>query len=706
HDIVDTDGALFLVQEYCAGASLKAMIRRRGEGTGGLPIGEVVAIAIQVLDGLAMAHAQGVVHRDIKPDNILVSDGGVAKIADFGLARTDWMIGLTTHSMVLGTPEYLAPEIAHSPSSGVDGRADLYSLGVTMFEALTGRLPFRASSPMQLLAMHQNAVPPDPRELRADLPARLGQVVLRAMAMDPEERYATAEEMRHDLQTVFDPALDPTFNLAANPAASPAPCSAPDPAPGPPAECMAEVQPPTSRSQRPQTRVPAQIHAQARIGIRGVNVPDSRGGQGDTVVVAQPARSPQHEMTHARGRRGKQRHVQAMDQALALAPTPVLQQDAGTVACPRCGERLVPALSFCIDCGWMRIRSSPPAKRGASHRVFIRLKRRRRLLGLRGRLFLLVRTLRVPALSRALTCELRARMLDTLRLAGAHLNYETGEIDRRLKCSPSTVIAEGLDVRGAEMLAGVVNESLAGANVEAGTAATLATYLRNARLPVLPLCLVSAALVYGIGLAKALDRVPSAVGAMVLATLSLLVLFVGTTVLIEYRLLTKPLVSFPPVDHHEESRAGPVHPLVARAAAALRELGQPRPRSLVRQLLGRALALRVRLEKSPLLGAGMVARLDRLFDSAVGMVKRVARLEEDCALVDEAAVIEQLESLDVRIAAATNTADTEELIERKLQLKALLAEHDDQQRQRTVLVGKLLKVSTDMDRLALQIDLL
>ncbi|MFH0902988.1 MAG: serine/threonine-protein kinase [Pseudomonadota bacterium] len=216
HDIVETEEALFLVQEYHPGASLKKMIRWHDEGTGGLLIGEVVAIAVQVLDGLAMAHAQGVVHRDIKPDNILVSDGGVAKIADFGLARTDWMIGLTTHSMVLGTPEYLAPEIAHSPSSGVDGRADLYSLGVTMFEALTGRLPFRASSPMQLLAMHQNAVPPDPRELRADLPAHLGEAVLTAMAKDPEERFATAEEMLHELRAIFGPTFALTSQCPAH----------------------------------------------------------------------------------------------------------------------------------------------------------------------------------------------------------------------------------------------------------------------------------------------------------------------------------------------------------------------------------------------------------------------------------------------------------------------------------------------------------
>lgn len=192
-DLIETERLLCLVLEHHPGLDLKQLIRRRGP----LPQAEVVCIADQVLQGLAVAHQQGVVHRDIKPHNILVSDDGVARIADFGLARVDDLLGVTTHTMTLGTPEYLPPELLSSPV--VDGRADIYSLGVTLFEALTGRLPFRASSPMLLLRMHQEERVPDPRSILEDLDEHLCQVIQRAMAKDPLERFATAEQMRQAL---------------------------------------------------------------------------------------------------------------------------------------------------------------------------------------------------------------------------------------------------------------------------------------------------------------------------------------------------------------------------------------------------------------------------------------------------------------------------------------------------------------------------
>ncbi len=176
HDLIETKELLCLVLEYHPGIDLKRFIRRRGK----VPLEEVLTLATQVLDGLHAAHAQGVVHRDIKPHNILIGDDMAAKITDFGLARVDDLLGVTTHTMTLGTPEYMAPELLGSLV--VDGRADLYSLGVTLFEALTGRLPYRASTPLGLVQMHQNEPVPDPRKVDESLPRGVCEVIKRAMA--------------------------------------------------------------------------------------------------------------------------------------------------------------------------------------------------------------------------------------------------------------------------------------------------------------------------------------------------------------------------------------------------------------------------------------------------------------------------------------------------------------------------------------------
>jgi serine/threonine protein kinase len=195
HDLIETPRLACLVLEHQPGGDLKQLIRRRGA----LPVDEALALTRQLLAGLAVAHRAGVVHRDIKPHNVLVDADGVAKIADFGLARVDDLIGVTTHTMSLGTPEYMAPELLGSPI--VDGRADIYGVGVVLFELLTGKLPFRASTPLALLQLHQNEAPPNPCALNPELPAWLGEVVRRAMAKAPEDRFSTATEMRDALET-------------------------------------------------------------------------------------------------------------------------------------------------------------------------------------------------------------------------------------------------------------------------------------------------------------------------------------------------------------------------------------------------------------------------------------------------------------------------------------------------------------------------
>ncbi|MBN2359530.1 MAG: protein kinase [Deltaproteobacteria bacterium] len=190
HDLIENADLLCLVLEYHHGIDLKRLIRRSGK----LNVGQTLAIARQVLDGLSAAHGQGIVHRDIKPHNILINERGVAKIADFGLARVDDMVRLTSHTTALGTLEYLAPEAL---SSGVvDGRADLYSLGVTLFEALTGKPPFRSTTPLALMRMHLETPPPALRAIEPELPEHVEAAIARALAKQPEDRFDTADEMR------------------------------------------------------------------------------------------------------------------------------------------------------------------------------------------------------------------------------------------------------------------------------------------------------------------------------------------------------------------------------------------------------------------------------------------------------------------------------------------------------------------------------
>ncbi len=190
YDVIVEPPLVCMVLEYHPGTDLAQWAVLRGR-----PAPEVVvALATQILDALEVAHAEGVVHRDLKPQNVLVDDAGQARLTDFGIARVEDAIGLTTDTMMLGTPAYMAPESLASPL--VDGRADLYALGVTLYELLTGELPFRAASPMAVAFLHRSEAVPDPRAKVPSLPEALAAVVQRAMAKEPEDRFQTAAEMR------------------------------------------------------------------------------------------------------------------------------------------------------------------------------------------------------------------------------------------------------------------------------------------------------------------------------------------------------------------------------------------------------------------------------------------------------------------------------------------------------------------------------
>jgi serine/threonine-protein kinase len=193
----ETDYLLWLVMRYIPGESLRQALRRERR----LALASAVRAACDVLEGLEHAHAHGIAHRDIKPDNIVLSPDG-AVLVDLGIARAIATSGddrVTRSGFVVGTEEYMSPEQA-AGAPDVDGRTDLYSLAVVLFEALAGRPPFSSPSAAAVLDMQQHQAPPDLRSLRGDVPPPLAAAVARGLAKARDERWQTAAEMRDALQ--------------------------------------------------------------------------------------------------------------------------------------------------------------------------------------------------------------------------------------------------------------------------------------------------------------------------------------------------------------------------------------------------------------------------------------------------------------------------------------------------------------------------
>ncbi|HEV2835392.1 MAG TPA: protein kinase, partial [Pyrinomonadaceae bacterium] len=197
----DENGIVFLVMEFLNGRTLKQVIRDDGP----LPLQRVVEITRQVGDALNAAHAQGVVHRDLKSDNIMLMDamtGDHAKVLDFGIAKINEAgsrdSGLTAPNLVIGTPQYMSPEQC-SQDSEIDARSDIYSLGVILYEMLVGHVPFTADSPTMVMMKHLQDAVPSVLDERKDLPPQVGRVIARAMAKLPSNRYQTIAELIEDL---------------------------------------------------------------------------------------------------------------------------------------------------------------------------------------------------------------------------------------------------------------------------------------------------------------------------------------------------------------------------------------------------------------------------------------------------------------------------------------------------------------------------
>jgi serine/threonine-protein kinase len=202
-DAGEADGLLYLVMELVDGPSLAAVLAERGP----LAVDEAVRITDEILQALGAAHRAGIVHRDVKPGNVLLTADGDVKLADFGIAKRldDLSADLTSTGQFLGTPKYLSPEqVLGEP---VTGASDLYSTGVLLFEMLAGQAPFDAATPVAVAMAHRDAPIPDLRSRRADGPDHVAGVVTTAMAKDPAERFGSAEQMRAALAGASRPAV-------------------------------------------------------------------------------------------------------------------------------------------------------------------------------------------------------------------------------------------------------------------------------------------------------------------------------------------------------------------------------------------------------------------------------------------------------------------------------------------------------------------
>ena len=188
--------SIFISMEYVPGEDLKSFIRRSGH----LTEAKAVGLAKQIAEGLAEAHRLGVVHRDLKPQNVMIDKDGNAKIMDFGIARSLHTRGVTGTGVIIGTPEYMAPEQAEGHD--IDRRVDIYALGAILFEMVTGRVPFEGTTPLSIVLKHRSEPPADPQTINAQISAGLSRIILKCLAKSRDARYQSATEVLADLAAV------------------------------------------------------------------------------------------------------------------------------------------------------------------------------------------------------------------------------------------------------------------------------------------------------------------------------------------------------------------------------------------------------------------------------------------------------------------------------------------------------------------------
>ena len=198
YDVGEDNGEYYIVMEYVEGKHLKNLLKKRGK----LTVSEVIDIVLQITNGLSVAHDSYIIHRDIKPQNILILDNGLVKITDFGIAVAMNATQLTQTNSVMGSVHYLPPEQASG--KGATLQSDIYSIGILMYELLTGKLPFKGDNAVEIALKHLKEPIPSIRDEIPEIPQSVENIILKATAKNPKNRYADAREMNEDLKTCLD----------------------------------------------------------------------------------------------------------------------------------------------------------------------------------------------------------------------------------------------------------------------------------------------------------------------------------------------------------------------------------------------------------------------------------------------------------------------------------------------------------------------